>query len=256
MPPILQATAFQAKRYPNHPAIDFGPNPFILALQLSKAELNMMHVHAPLTHSGKPMFNNPTMKRSLNLQVNVFIQAAPKWQAEMHALRRLLLDCQLTEEFKWGKPCYTFLDANVIVLQPLKAYCALLFCKGMLLKDPHGILVKTGPNTRVGRQVRFTGVAEVLAGETPLKACIAEAMALEKAGLRVPEPAKTELQLPVEFQTHLAQNPALKTAFAALTPGRQRAYGFFFAAAKQAQTRESRIAKCVPQILQGRGLND
>ncbi len=192
-------------------------------------------------------------KSRLNPKVDVYIREAGQWQAETRKLRPILLDCGLTEELKWGKPCYTFQGGNIVVIQGFKAYCALLFFKGFLLKDPHGVLKKTGPNTLVGRQIRFTDVAEINAAV--LKTYIDQAVEIEKSGVNVPE-AKTELKLPVEFQKKLKANAALRTAFQALPPGRQRAYGFFFSAAKQSQTRESRIAKCTPQILKGRGLLD
>lgn len=191
-----------------------------------------------------------------NPKVDGFLREAKQWRDEMAKLRAILLDCHLTEELKWGKPCYTFQNSNIIVIQGFKAYCALLFFKGILLKNTHGVLVKTGENTRVGRQIRFTSVREITEMEPILKAHINEAIEVERAGLKVPEPEKTKLLIPEELKNKMNEMPALKTAFAALTPGRQRAYVFYFAAAKQSKTRESRIEKCLPQILKGRGLNE
>lgn len=191
-----------------------------------------------------------------NPKVDGFLREAKQWRDEMAKLRAILLDCHLTEELKWGKPCYTFQNSNIIVIQGFKAYCALLFFKGILLKNTHGVLVKTGENTRVGRQIRFTSVREITEMEPILKAHINEAIEVERAGLKVPEPEKTKLLIPEELKNKMNEMPALKTAFAALTPGRQRAYVFYFSAAKQSKTRESRIEKCLPQILKGRGLNE
>jgi uncharacterized protein YdeI (YjbR/CyaY-like superfamily) len=191
----------------------------------------------------------------MNPKVDAYLSKAKKWREETAKLRMILLDCGLTEELKWGKPCYMFQESNIIVIQGFKAYCALLFFKGVLLKDPHDILVKTGVNTRVGRQIRFTSVGEIVKLEAVLKTYIRQAMEVEKAGLKVELKNEPE-RVPEELKNKLAEIPALKTAFAALTPGRQRGYIFYFSAAKQSKTRESRIEKCMPQILKGRGLND
>lgn len=172
----------------------------------------------------------------------------------MEKLRTILLDCGLAEELKWGKPCYSFQNSNVVIIQPFKAYCALLFFKGVLLKDPGGILVKTGENTRVGRQIRLTSVREIVV--PVLKSYLHQAIEVEKAGLKVSAPNNAEIALPDELQKKLDENPALKAAFGALTPGRQRAYLYYFSAAKQSKTRESRIEKYARRILSGKGLND
>lgn len=174
----------------------------------------------------------------------------------MKKLREILLDCQLTEELKWGKPCYAYQKSNVVIIQGFKEYYALLFFKGVLLKDPKGILKKTGVNTRVGRQIRFTNVREIVEMKPVLKAYIHQAIAVEKAGLKVNINKNTKLIFPEEFQKKLDENPALHTAFNALTPGRQRAYNFYFSGAKQSKTRESRVEKCMQQILNGKGLDD
>ena len=194
-------------------------------------------------------------KSRKNPRVDAYLSNAEQWREEMVKLRTILLDCGLTEELKWGKPCYTFQKSNILIIQGFKEYCALMFCKGALLKDASGILIKPGENTQAARQIRFTNVREIIEMETILKAYINEAIAAEKAGLKVnckknPEP------IPEELQNKLDEIPALKTAFKALTPGRQRAYILYFSAAKQSKTRESRIEKCMQQILNGKGLND
>jgi len=192
----------------------------------------------------------------MNAKVDAFFGRAGQWREEMEALRAILLDCGLTEDLKWGKPCYAYEGGNVVVIQPFKEYFALLFFKGALLKDPDGILVKTGENTVAGRQIRFADLDEVLELEPKVRACVADAVEVEKAGLRVDVEANSELKLPEEFLSAMDDNPALKSAFEALTPGRQRGYGFFFSAAKQSKTRVSRIEKCIPDILAGKGMQD
>jgi uncharacterized protein YdeI (YjbR/CyaY-like superfamily) len=192
----------------------------------------------------------------MNPKVDVYLSKAQKWRKEIEKLRRILLGCDLTEELKWGKPCYTFQTSNVVILLPLKEYCALLFCKGALLKDTHGILVKAGENTQAARQIRFTHLREIVEKETILKGYIHQAIEVEKAGLKVNYKKITEFKVPEELQKKLDEIPALKKAFAALTPGRQRGYFLYFSAAKQSTTRESRVEKCMPQILKGKGLND
>jgi uncharacterized protein YdeI (YjbR/CyaY-like superfamily) len=192
----------------------------------------------------------------MNPQVDVYLSNAKPWQKELQKLRVILLDCQLTEELKWGKPCYTFQKGNIVIILPLKEHCALLFFKGALLKDTNRILIKPTENTEAGRQMRFTNVREIAQMETILRAYIAEAIAVEKAGLEVEIKKPTELKIPEEFQNKLDEIPALKTAFAALTPGRQRSYIFYFSAPKQSKTRVSRVEKCIQQILNGKGLDD
>ena len=191
-----------------------------------------------------------------NPKVDVYLSKAKNWQKELQKLRMIILDCQLGEELKWGKPCYTFQKTNIVLLIPLKESCALMFCQGALLKDAKGILLKPGENSQAARWVKFTSVREIVEMETILKAYIGEAIEAEKAGLQVSYKKNTELIFPEEFQNKLDAIPALKTAFAALTPGRQRAYNLYFSAAKQSKTRESRVQKCLPQILNGKGLND
>jgi uncharacterized protein YdeI (YjbR/CyaY-like superfamily) len=192
----------------------------------------------------------------MNPKVDVYLSKAKKWQEEMEKLRMIILDCQLTEELKWGKPCYTFQKSNIVLIVGFKEYCALIFCKGALLNDTNGILIKPGENTQAGRQIRFTNVREIVEMEPILKAYIYEAIEVEKAGVKVNFKVQTELIYPEEFQKKLDKNPALKAAFEALTPGRQRAYNLYFSAPKQSKTRESRVAKCLRQILNGKGLND
>ena len=192
----------------------------------------------------------------MNPKVDVYLSKAKKWQEEMEKLRRIILDCQLTEDLKWAKPCYTFQESNIVLMVGFKEYCAIIFCKGALLNDANGILIKPGENTQAGRQIRFTNVREIVEMETILKAYIYEAIEVEKAGLKVNVKKSTELIIPEEFQNKLDEIPALKTAFEALTPGRQRGYIFYFSAPKQSKTRESRVEKCRRQILNRKGLND
>jgi len=192
----------------------------------------------------------------MNPKIDAFLNRAGKWQEEFAKLRVIALECQLAEELKWGVPCYTFQDRNVVLMHGFKDYCALLFFKGALLKDSHGILVRQTENTQAARQIRFTNAGEIAELEPVLKAYIDEAVELEKAGATVPFKTTAEFAVPGEFQNKLDEMPALKTAFDALTPGRQRAYILHFSAAKQARTRESRIEKCVPKILDGKGLDD
>ncbi|WP_226002723.1 YdeI/OmpD-associated family protein [Paenibacillus sp. BJ-4] len=197
-----------------------------------------------------------TDRDKMNPKIDVYLDKVKKWQAEMEKLRAIMLDCQLTEELKWGKPCYTFQNSNIAIIQGFKEHCALMFFKGALLNDPSGILIKPGEDTQAGRQIRFTNVGEIVEMETILKAYIVEAIEVEKAGLKVDFKKNTELIFPEEFQDKLDKNPALKTAFDALTPGRQRAYVMYFSAPKQSKTRESRVEKCMQDILNGKGLND
>ncbi len=191
-----------------------------------------------------------------NPKVDVFISKAKKWQEEYKKLRRIILDCQLTEELKWGVPCYTYQDKNIILMHGFKEYCALLFVKGALLRDVQNILITQTENVQAGRHVRFTNVQEIEALEPVLKAYIYEAIEVEKAGLKVNYKKTAEFKMPVEFQNKLDEIPALKTAFEALTPGRRRAYLLYFSAPKQSKTREARVEKYMQQILNGKGLND
>jgi uncharacterized protein YdeI (YjbR/CyaY-like superfamily) len=192
----------------------------------------------------------------MNPKVDFYFNKANKWQEEIEKLRTIVLDCGLTEELKWGVPCYTFQKNNIVLIHVFKEYCALLFFKGVLLKDTKGILVQQTENVQTARQIRFTGVKEITKMERTLKAYIYEAIEVEKAGLKAPLKKTKEFSMPEEFQTKLEKTPALKKAFHALTPGRQRGYLFYFSAAKQSKTRESRIEKYTPQILSGKGLDD
>ena len=192
----------------------------------------------------------------MNPQVDVYLRTVKKWQEEMEKLRKIVLGCQLTEESKWGKPCYTFQNGNVVIIQGFKGYCALLFCKGVLLKDTNRILIQQTENVQAARQIRFTNVREIVEMEPILKAYINEAIEVEKAGLEVNYKKTSEFTVPEELQNKLDEIPALKQAFEALTPGRQRAYFLYFSAPKQSKTRDSRIEKCMQQILNGKGLDD
>ena len=192
----------------------------------------------------------------MNPKVDGFLRKAKKWREGFENLRRICLDCGLTEELKWGKPCYTYQKSNIVLIHGFKDYCALLFFKGALLKDPKGILVQQTENVQAARQIRFTNVREIVEVEPTLKAYIKEAIEADKAGLEVSYKKTSEFVIPEEFQNKLDESSALKTAFDALTPGRQRGYILYFSAAKQPTTRESRVEKCVQQILDGKGLND
>jgi uncharacterized protein YdeI (YjbR/CyaY-like superfamily) len=195
-------------------------------------------------------------KSGMNPKVDEFLSKAKKWQQEFEKLRMIILDCQLTEELKWGKPCYTLQGSNIVLIHGFKEYCALLFFKGALLKDAKGILIQQTENVQAARQIRFTNVREIVDMGTILKAYIKEAIEVERAGLKVNLKKTSEFKIPEEFQNKLDKTPALKTAFDALSPGRQRGYILYFSAAKQSKTRESRVEKCVQQILNGKGLDD
>lgn len=192
----------------------------------------------------------------MNPKVDFYFHKSEKWPKEMEALRTIVLDCGLTEELKWGCPCYTFEDRNVVLIHEFKDYCALLFFKGALLQDTHGLLVQQSENVQAARQVRFTAIRQIVEQKTALKTYIYQAIAVEKAGLKVPLKKTSERTVPEEFQMKLKELPALKTAFEALTPGRQNAYLLYFSSPKQSKTRASRVEKCLPQILEGKGLND
>jgi uncharacterized protein YdeI (YjbR/CyaY-like superfamily) len=191
----------------------------------------------------------------LSPKVDAFLNRPQKWVVEFKKLRKIALDCGLTEELKWRLPCYMFQKSNIAIIQGFKEYCALMFFKGALLKDAKHILVAPG-ETQAGRQIRFTNVREIAEMEPTLKAYIHEAIEVEKAGLKVSFKKTSEFTIPEEFQNRLDENPALKTAFEKLTPGRQRAYIHYFSAPKQSKTRESRVEKYLEQILDGKGLND
>jgi uncharacterized protein YdeI (YjbR/CyaY-like superfamily) len=192
----------------------------------------------------------------MNPKVDVFLRKAEKWRKEFEKLRMIILDRGLTEEFKWGNPCYTFEERNIVLMHGFKEYGALLFFKGALLNDPKGILIQQTKNVQAARQIRFTNVREIVKMKPILKAYIDQAIAVEKAGLKVNLKKTADFEIPEEFLNRLDENPDLKTAFDALTPGRQRAYIFYFSQPKQSKTRESRVEKYMPQILKGKGLND
>ena len=192
----------------------------------------------------------------MNPKVEFYFTKAKQWQEEYEQLRMIVLDCGLTEELKWGCPCYTFQGKNIVLIHGFKEYCALLFFKGSLLKNTHCILIQQTENVQAGRQIRFTNVREIVEMETILKAYIYEAIEVERAGLKVKLKKTSDFKIPAEFQSKLDKSPALKKAFNALTPGRQRAYIFYFSQPKQSKTRESRVEKYMPQILNEKGLND
>lgn len=195
----------------------------------------------------------------MNPKVDELLNGTKKWKEEFSALRRIILDCAecgLEEELKWGQPCYSFKAKNVVLIHGFKEYCALLFFKGALLPDPRKILVIQTDNVQASRQIRFTSLAEIVELAPTLKEYIRQAVEVEKSGQKVEFKKTSEFEVPVEFQRRLGADPVLKSAFEALTPGRQRAYLLFFAAPKQSATRESRIEKSIPRILDGIGLND
>jgi uncharacterized protein YdeI (YjbR/CyaY-like superfamily) len=193
---------------------------------------------------------------TMNPKVDFFFDKAKQWKEEFEKLRIIVLDCGLTEEVKWGCPCYVYEKSNVVLIHGFKEYCALLFFKGALLNDPNGILIQQTENVQSARQIRFTNVQEIGKMASILKAYIYEAIEVERAGLKVKLKKTSQFNVPGEFQNKLNKSAALKTAFKALTPGRQRAYLFYFSQPKQAKTREARVEKSIKQILKGKGLDD
>ena len=191
-----------------------------------------------------------------NPKVDAFIDNSKKWREELKKLRAILLDSGLTEEFKWGGPCCTFQGKNVVIINELKESCALAFFKGALLKDVHGVLARPGQHTQSARWMKFISVREIAEMKSVLKAYIREAIEVERSGLKLKMKTTADLKVPEELQTMLDEFPDFNTAFDALTPGRQRAYIYHFSAPKQSKTRESRVQKCMPQILNGKGLLD
>lgn len=192
----------------------------------------------------------------MNPKVDFFFNKPGKWQKEYAQLRTLLLDCGLTEELKWGVPCYTFRSHNVVLIHGFKEYCALLFHKGVLLNDTDQILIQQTENVQSARQVRFTSLQDIIKQEATLKAYVYEAIEVERAGLKVPFKKTAEYPVPEELQIAMKENPDLKAAFEALTPGRQRGYLLHFSQPKQSKTRAARIEKCLPNIFEGKGYND
>lgn len=192
----------------------------------------------------------------MNPKVDKFINGTKRWQEEVVKLRKIALDCNLIEDFKWGHPCYTFEDSNIVLIHGFKDYCAFLFFKGALLDDTHNILVQQTENTQAARQIRFTGAEDISELEPVLKSYIYQAVEVERAGLKVTLKKTKEYNIPEEFQVKLDNDPGLKKAFYGLTPGRQRGYILYFSGAKQSKTRESRVEKFTQKILEGKGLKD
>jgi uncharacterized protein YdeI (YjbR/CyaY-like superfamily) len=192
----------------------------------------------------------------MNAKVDAYIGKLKQWREETEKLREIVLACPVTEELKWGVPCYTVDDKNVVLIHGFKEYCAILFVKGALLKDPKGILIQQTENVQSARQVRFSSLQDIVRLQAVLKTYIRAAIEIEKAGLKVPLKSTDEFDVAEEFRNKLETTPKLKTAFEALTPGRQRAYLLHFSSAKQSKTREARIEKCLPLIFEGKGLND
>jgi uncharacterized protein YdeI (YjbR/CyaY-like superfamily) len=191
-----------------------------------------------------------------NPKVDWYFNKARKWQEELKQLRIIVLDCGLTEELKWGHPCYTLNKNNVVLIHEFKEYCAILFMKGALMKDAKDILFQQTENVQAARQIRFTSLKEIVKMKTAIKAYIKEAIEIEKAGLKVELKKTSEYNMPVEFKEQLDEITELKTAFEALTPGRQRGYLLYFSAPKQSKTREARVKKYIEQIINGKGLHD
>lgn len=191
-----------------------------------------------------------------NPKVDWFFNKPGKWQEAYRELREIVLECGLTEELKWGCPCYTHQESNIVLIHGFKDYCALLFMQGALLKDPGKILVQQTPHVQSARQIRFTGIEEILLNQSTIKAYIREAIKNDKAGLKVEMKKTTEYEMPEEFQVALNEMPELKSAFYKLTPGRQRGYLLYFSSAKQSKTRMDRVEKYIPKILDNKGLDD
>ena len=192
----------------------------------------------------------------MNPKVDFYFNKSEKWQKELKQLRTIALDCGLTEELKWGCPCYTHQNSNIVLIHEFKEYCAFLFFKGVLLNDTNGVLIQQTENVQSARQLRFTSLKEIKQKAKAIKSYIYEAIEVEKMGLKVPLKKTEAFEIPDEFKEHLDKNPALKKAFETLTPGRQRAYLFHFAQAKQSKTRAARVEKYIPLIMEGKGLDD
>ncbi|AZA89496.1 Uncharacterized protein conserved in bacteria [Chryseobacterium nakagawai] len=192
----------------------------------------------------------------MNPKVNFFFENATQWKEEFEALRTIALSTELVEDLKWGCPCYTYEGKNIFLIHGFKEYCALLFFKGALMKDPDQILIQQSENVQAARQIRFTEVQQIHDLKKELRAYMFEAVEIEESGVKVEMKKTKDFEMVEEFQNRLDQNAVLKDAFEALTPGRQRAYLLHFSSAKQSKTREARIEKCIPQILEGKGIND
>jgi len=192
----------------------------------------------------------------MNPKIDEFMDREEQWQKEFRKLRQIVLGCNLTEELKWGQPCYTHDGKNVVIIHGFKDYCALLFIKGALMDDPKGLLIQQTENVQAGRQIRFSTIHEIEALEDTVRGYVQEAIRIEAAGLKVEKKKTSDFPVPEEFQSRLDADPALKSAFEALTPGRQRGYLFHFSQPKQSKTREARVEKCIPRIFDGLGLDD
>lgn len=191
-----------------------------------------------------------------NPKVDAYLSKIKTWKEESVKLREIILDCDLTEDYKWMHPCYTVNGKNVVLIHGFKEYCAIMFLKGSLLKDPHGILIQQTNNVQGGRQIRFTNLEQIIEQEEILKAYIREAIEVEQAGLKIEKKEVEQFAVPEELQQQFDANPAFQAAFEALTPGRQRAYLYHFSQPKQSKTKTSRIEKCMQPIMEGKGLND
>lgn len=194
--------------------------------------------------------------QNTNPKVDAYLSKIKTWKEESVKLREIILDCDLTEDYKWMHPCYTVNGKNVVLIHGFKEYCAIMFLKGSLLKDPHGILIQQTNNVQGGRQIRFTNLEQIIEQEEILKAYIREAIEVEQAGLKIEKKEVEQFAVPEELQQQFDANPAFQAAFEALTPGRQRAYLYHFSQPKQSKTKTSRIEKCMQPIMEGKGLND
>ena len=203
-----------------------------------------------------PLLKDSELRWNMNRKVDVSLNKEKKWREEFENLRAIILECKLTEELKWGQPCYTYEGKNVLLIHGFKDYCAVLFMKGALLEDAMGILIQQTANVQSARQIRFTNVRDIVKMKTVLKSYFYEAIDMEKAGMKVEHKKTTEYEIPEEFQIKLDKSASLRKAFLALTPGRQRAYLLYFSGAKQSKTRMARVEKSVKAILEGKGLND
>jgi uncharacterized protein YdeI (YjbR/CyaY-like superfamily) len=198
----------------------------------------------------------PARRGPVSPKVDSFLRRKGKWRPELAKLREIILDCGLTEDLKWGQPCYSLDGKNVVLIHGFKEYCAMLFMKGVLLPDPKGILIQQTKNVQSARQIRFTTVPQIVKLEKTLKTYVREAIKVEKSGAKVPRKRTEDFEMPAELEERLDKSANLRKAFAALTPGRQRGYIYYFSQAKQSKTRESRIDKSIPRILEGLGWDE
>lgn len=235
--------------------IVYGRDPYAVMRHPANARYNWkVTKNFPVT--GAQETDRVMSESTKNARVDALLDKAEKWRREFEQLRTIVLDCGLCEELKWGKPCYTYKDKNIVLIHGFKNYCALLFFKGALMKDPDGLLIQQTENVQAGRQVRFANLQEIVERQAILQEYVREAVEVEDSGQKIAAKQTTDFPVGDEFRKKLDQSPGLKAAFSALTPGRQRAYLLYFAAAKRSKTRESRIERNIQKILDGAGLDD